>query len=235
MEARTLNDVVAETTGALTKDRPSLGQVVSALASLLPTEQAGKWNLVAQRYPRLSLEFLRSRDADGNPRFVLFHPDSPEFRLDSRMFRRRWKTSLFGSQGGSDNDRGRRSEALCGYFEDVCNLWHTESERRRKVIPWFQRHESLELVGRMHFNGVIPADVREEIKALRDAMPTGTVFVVAEAGTWTLEERPVPRHTLEDPLVVLIPNSHMPVHGYLVAVFDVTTAEEYIQREFRDD
>ena len=228
MNMMTLKDVARK--AGRPQERPSLEQVTTILSSMLPAERRGKWDVVAQRYPRVSLEFLRSRDSQGNPCFAVFHPASNVFWLSSRMRSVTYETDyLFGW----DKETAHRGRELSGYFDDVIERWAQEGERQRRAINWWSRPERIVIEATQTLSGIIPDTVRQEMTQVQEVLPRATPYIVAEAGRWDLKSRRVSA-TLTDPLVVLIPHRTMPPHGYLIAAFDVTTAEDYVRREFAE-
>lgn len=177
-----------------------------------------------ERYPLLSMEVLKMRNAEGFPVFAPFF-------LDCQTF------SLYFSGGRAYRDeRGgevmRLPSDMRAMYQDIFAKWKKEANS----VHYFSAKITAQ------FSGVIPQAVRKRIEQVlpdfqpgkkkvsfwnRFAGPQSTlnIFLLAEVRRWEVDKVVIQN---PDPLVV----------GYrygelrLIDHFDETPMEEYIRREF---
>lgn len=197
-------------------DRMSFEQVAEMVGKLTPMEGNGRDKLWAMRYPLISLEFLRMRDAKGFPRFAVFCPESSRFSLHSE-----------GIDAWSYRDHGYRWIApsiVRHYFADVNRTLRKQAKGRSTL--WNRK----ELIISQTFNGLIPDKLRDEMRQCGKAMP-GRPLIVADAGEWVVSETSQPRLSGVDPLVIQFDYAR-PEQAWLIGHFDITPTEDYVRREF---
>ena len=153
-------------------------------------------------YPPFDPECLTWRNAKGYPRLAVFGLDHPIFELSILL-------SSWGSyrQGHWPWPMPR---VIKMQYKDVFALLRGMAKKERKSIRL-----------RATFDGLIPADVKQEIKVAEKQFKS--LFIVGEVSKWELKKSAPIRRV--DPLLI----GHQADRLWLIAAFDTTTLEKYIE------
>ena len=154
-------------------------------------------------YPPFDLECLTWRNAEGYPLLATFGLDHPVFELSIMVnswsgYRKDWRPFPMPMP-------------IKMQYEDVFVLLRTMAK---------EEHKSMRL--RATFEGLIPLEVKEEIKAVKGQFKD--FYIVAEVGKWELKKS-APIRQRVDPLLI----GHQGDRFWLVAAFDTTPLEKYIE------
>lgn len=206
-------------------------EVKSLLDSLTPMEQNGRSQVIEMAYPRLDLSFLRQRQSSGFPKFAVFSLDSPRCEFG-------WSTSTWPQDLFLSRLFGGQSEELATflsrtYFLDVFEVLRCEAARRRGKIDslWKAITGSelmwMELEAVQKFNGLLPKQVREEVKRANELWE-GPTMLIADADEWVINGV---RDSKVDPLIVKFDGEKYS-SAFLISAFNVSKAEDLVAREF---
>lgn len=165
-------------------------------------------------YPLFSLEPLKWRNKDGFPRLAVFTLDSPTTEFAVVAGREGYYTRKLKWR----QERPPLPKAMLACYADVMALLAERAKTKKKSVRLSAE-----------FMSFIPSDVKARIAEARPNFKQ--LFVIAEVPKWTVTERnapkPRPRPTA-DPLVVGFDG----VSFWLVAAFDATPLERYIEDEW---
>lgn len=196
---------------------------------------------MASKYQPINMEFLKMRDKDHWPQFAVFTLSNTRCFFSGTYFHRhrsRYKNDpsrelLFSSDNnkpisniGAGNNR-MAEDFISRYFLDVIYrlimLGYKERGRTEKVFHQISQT----------FGAALPSKTREAINLAigHDGFRREEIMVVCESAGWEVDKEVEMRPKITvDPLV--IGWSQDSGRGYIIDVFDLTTMEDYVRREF---
>lgn len=167
--------------------------------------------LKLEKYPLFSLEPLTWRDEDGFPRLTVFSTQNKNFCLTVNYAR--------PGGGNSIDDRMNMTPRLP---PEIQKCYQDVFEKLSKISDKTKKTVCIQALFKM----LIPKEVRELIRKAEAEFEN--IYIITESPPWdvTLTEPPVVEE--KDPLVV----GYDGVNYWLIAVFDPTQLEKYIEDEF---
>lgn len=174
-------------------------------------------------YPMIDLEFLAMQNADGTPKFATFRMDNPEFYIDVCI--EFYQNGRHGIEIRSNLETGKK-QILSYYKKFITKM--ARSCWEKSLMDANVR--SVTMKSSTRFSGLIPEDVRKEIRSVNSKVMFDNVLLIAEASSWTMESKTVKFPPNPDPMVVGLKDNVF----YLISVFDLTPMETYITKEFTD-
>ncbi len=209
---------------------------------------------IAYSYPKINLSFLKMKNKNfaylvnfsdtsaiitGFPQFAIFDLDSPEFKIDFHdltlanndcspyaIFPFRYQYPYFYPKFKSFED-GFNVMSLNSYLRKTNGDLRTV----KKISFPHTIQSSIDLSFTTYFKGIIPENTKEKI-AIWDELSENSdiydnTFILVEANDWNAK---IAKHSyyVKDPLVIGIHNNQ----SYLVDIFNATSLEDYVRREF---
>lgn len=163
-----------------------------------------------REYRIFSLEPLKWRNNQGFPRLAVFNITSPncEFAVVGRREREwerpRWKQDV----------TPKLPKEMMDCYKDVLTKLAELAKEAKKTVRL-----------KAQLSIILPDDIRQKIIEVRKQFKE--IFIIAEAPNWSLKQIAIPKPK-KDPLVV----GYDGANYWLVAAFDQTPLEKYIEDEF---
>ena len=187
-------------------ERESMFRISAIKKDLLRQRVMFQSGLKYAEYPDFPMEALKWRNAKGYPRLVVFSLKSANFEIGI-IADRGWGRMFYSRTHTPELPR-----LILKSYDDVFLKLREMARGERK---------SMRL--RTSFEGLIPADVKQQIVETRPHFKQ--LFVVAEAGKWDLQKSAPIRRA--DPLLVGWDAYRL----WILASFDTTPIEKYIESQ----
>ena len=200
------------------------------LKDLLPVERQNEGQLVAQfkeaqlalkatyastQWPCIEMDFLQrrkwSKPLDCRvPLFAIFNVKSADFVIDVRWNQTQGLTKI--------------ADGFERYFQDILEMLEVQNRSRRQYHH-YRNSSTITTSLKSQFQGLIPPPVRAKIQAAGPVFED--IYIVTESVEWKLNTV-VTLDPRVDPLVV----GRIKDRFWLIAVFDLTAAEDHARREY---
>ncbi len=167
-------------------------------------------------YPELDYSFLAWQKKDTKlPAFMVLSLDSNEFSITVE----------------STSDR---------VIDIEDTMWSIEPTLPEAILDQYENsilqiarlaikdYDNEEISVSAQFQGVMPSEVRSEVRRVLESGTFDKIFIICEAPKWTINK--TGRTSLRDPLVVGW--NEETDQMFLIASFDPTTLEKYVQDQF---
>lgn len=158
-----------------------------------------------EKYHRLSLEPLTWRTESGLPKLAIFSLGSPLCSFEVSLVVKNGPRSWSNYREGVDyyyqqKMIGDFPKAISDKYQDVIEYLLKEFRTWFKTdFHYFKAQTGTKFSLSFQFNGVIPDETRQKIKAARQYF--GSIYIIAEAKEWALN-REIIMPVGKDPLVV---------------------------------
>lgn len=186
-------------------ERSSKHRLDAIEKDLLRQQLMAKSGLKYAEYPEFPMEALRWRNAKGYPRLAVFSIGSANFEIGI-IAERGWRTSYRRTH------TPELPRPILKSYDDVFLKLREMAREERKSTRL-----------RTFFEGLIPADVKQQIVETQPHFKQ--LYVVAEAGKWDLKQSAPIRRA--DPLLVGWDTCRL----WILASFDTTPIEKYIESQ----
>ena len=154
---------------------------------------------------KIDMSFLSMTNKDKSPAFAVYSLDNPRCYFTVRAF--------------SIGDRMLSPINVCSVSSRIYKYYEQAMLKNRP--RWFM----LSRIDYEHrFYGLIPDTTKQKIEKCRNKFDE--IVIVAEATNWNVKKVQIPKD--RDPLVIGRKGDDF----YLIDVFDITTAEDMVRREF---
>jgi len=180
------------------------------------TAEKVRLQMASLGYPQLDYSFLAWQKKDTKlPAFMVLSLDSNEFSITVE----------------SEVDR-------VVDLDDI--MWSTEPTLPEAILDQYENsilqiarlsikdYDNEEISVSAQFQGVMPSEVRDEVRRVLKSGTFDQIFIICEAPKWIINK--TGRTSLRDPLVVRW--NEETDQMFLIASFDPTTLEQYVQSQY---